>query len=63
MDKVVNQLCHELEKRFIDGSNAGKTFDLGQWILYCERWVPWVFQGQSAVTNRAYQIPGMWLAL
>ncbi|CAM1502523.1 Fc.00g045070.m01.CDS01 [Cosmosporella sp. VM-42] len=34
IDKVANQLCHELETRFIDGPKSGQAFDLGQWILY-----------------------------
>ncbi|RYP80987.1 hypothetical protein DL770_006032 [Monosporascus sp. CRB-9-2] len=35
MDKVINKLCCELEKRFIDGPNRGTVFDLGRWILFC----------------------------
>ncbi|KAI6778147.1 uncharacterized protein J7T54_007193 [Emericellopsis cladophorae] len=34
MDKVINKLCFELEKRFIDSPNSHKDFDLGRWILY-----------------------------
>ncbi|KAH6888430.1 cytochrome P450 [Thelonectria olida] len=34
MDKVVNTLCEQLEKRFIDGDNARKVCNLGQWILF-----------------------------
>jgi hypothetical protein len=36
MDKVINQLCEELERRFIDGDNADKVCNIGQWISYCE---------------------------
>ncbi|KAJ3546966.1 hypothetical protein NM208_g1739 [Fusarium decemcellulare] len=34
MDKVVDQLCDQLEKRFMDGDNAGKVCNIGQWILF-----------------------------
>ncbi|KAM5344562.1 hypothetical protein ACJ41O_013097 [Fusarium nematophilum] len=34
MDKVINQLCRELESRFMDGDNAAKVCDLGRWILF-----------------------------
>ncbi|CAG1960374.1 unnamed protein product [Fusarium graminearum] len=33
MNKVINQLCDELEKRFT-GHNAGQVCSLGQWILF-----------------------------
>lgn len=35
MNKVINQLCDELEKRFT-GHNAGQVCNLGQWILFCK---------------------------
>jgi hypothetical protein len=35
MDTVIKELCHQLEARFMDGPTAGKSFDLGEWILYC----------------------------
>ncbi|KAH7254694.1 cytochrome P450 [Fusarium solani] len=34
MDKVIDQFCNELEKRYIDGDNAGKVCDIGQWTLF-----------------------------
>ncbi|KAK3356708.1 cytochrome P450 [Lasiosphaeria hispida] len=34
VDKVIRQLCDELDKRFITKAATGKTFDLGNWILY-----------------------------
>lgn len=40
MDKVVNTFCEQLEKRFIDGENAGKVCNLGQWILFCKSLLP-----------------------
>lgn len=36
MDKVIDQFCNELEKRYIDGGNAGKVCNLGQWTLFCK---------------------------
>lgn len=34
MDKSINDLCDNLERRFADDS---KTCDLGEWIAYCLR--------------------------
>ncbi|KAK5659587.1 hypothetical protein OQA88_789 [Cercophora sp. LCS_1] len=34
VDKIVQLLCGELDKRFATGSAAGKPFDFGEWILY-----------------------------
>lgn len=36
MDKVIAQFCGELEKRFIDGDNAGKVCNIGEWTLFCK---------------------------
>ena len=36
IDSVVQKLCDELEKRFMDPPNAGKQCNLGDWILYCK---------------------------
>lgn len=33
MDKIINDLCTQLEQRFVDTSTP---FDLGRWILYCK---------------------------
>ena len=35
MNKVINYFCQRLEEMFIDGLNAGKSCNLGQWLLYC----------------------------
>lgn len=35
MDKVIDHLCQQLETKFIDGHNRGRTFDMGDWIQYC----------------------------
>lgn len=37
MDKVINDLCGHLEKRFID---QNKTCDFGAWLAYCESSFP-----------------------
>ena len=35
MDKVIAQLCDELETRFMTTETAGMPFDLGRWVTYC----------------------------
>lgn len=35
VDKTIKQFCHELETRFMTGSESGKPFDLGKWVLFC----------------------------
>ena len=42
IDKTITQLCDQLDKRFISTASvgAGKTFDLGDWILYCSSPLP-----------------------
>ncbi|KAF4978072.1 hypothetical protein FZEAL_5498 [Fusarium zealandicum] len=35
MDPVIDKFCEELEKRYMDGENAGKVCDIGQWTLFC----------------------------
>lgn len=35
MDKVINDLCSHLERRFTDGPQKGKPCDLGEWIAFC----------------------------
>jgi hypothetical protein len=35
IDSVIQKLCGELEKRFVDPPNPGKSCNLGDWILYC----------------------------
>ncbi|KAI1056935.1 hypothetical protein LB507_002367 [Fusarium sp. FIESC RH6] len=34
INKVIDQLCWQLEQRFMDGNNVGKVCDIGQWILF-----------------------------
>ncbi|KAJ5209156.1 cytochrome P450, partial [Penicillium cf. viridicatum] len=34
MDNVINQLCQELEKRFLDCPTGPEVFDLGDWLKY-----------------------------
>lgn len=34
MDKIIHQLCQELEARFMDSPNGGKPCNLGDWVLY-----------------------------
>ena len=34
MDNVLNQLCQQLETRFIDGQNVGKPANIGEWLLF-----------------------------
>ena len=36
VDTVVRQLCDQLDDRFVKGANAGKTCNLGDWLLYCK---------------------------
>ena len=36
IDKAMILLCEQLEARFIDGANAGKTCDMADWISFCE---------------------------
>jgi hypothetical protein len=36
MDKVINQLRGELQKRYVYGDNAEKVCNIGQWILSCK---------------------------
>lgn len=31
---MVEYLCTELDKRFVEGENAGKTADLADWIEF-----------------------------
>lgn len=33
-DRMVSLLCEQLDQRFVDGPNAGKTVDLADWIEY-----------------------------
>ena len=36
VDRAMLLLCEQLETRFVDGANAAKTFDIADWISYCE---------------------------
>lgn len=35
IDVMINYFGQRLEEEFMDGANAGKTCDLGRWLLYC----------------------------
>jgi len=35
MDKVIDLFCKRLEQEFIDGPNAGKICNIGDWLLFC----------------------------
>ncbi|KAH8880968.1 cytochrome P450 [Thozetella sp. PMI_491] len=35
MDEAIDNLCYQLEHRFIDKEGRAKSFDLGEWISYC----------------------------
>jgi len=36
IDRAMLLLCEQLEIRFANGANAGKTCDIADWISYCE---------------------------
>lgn len=36
LDNMIRSLCEQLETRFVDGRNAGKTAELADWIEYSE---------------------------
>ena len=36
VDRAMLLLCEQLENRFVNGANAAKTFDIADWISYCE---------------------------
>lgn len=36
MNEVIGDFCGHLERRFMQGDNEGKVFDLGQWIAFCK---------------------------
>lgn len=36
IDRAILLLCEQLETRFVNGTNAGKTCDIADWISYCE---------------------------
>ncbi|KAK7421448.1 hypothetical protein QQX98_002146 [Neonectria punicea] len=40
-DKMIVSLCQQLENRFVDGQNAGKTAPLADWIEYCAWDLDW----------------------
>lgn len=39
-DKTVATFCRRLEEEFLDGKNAEKVCDIGNWLLYCMRGWP-----------------------
>lgn len=40
IDRAMLLLCEQLDARFVEGSNAGKTCDIADWISYCEFHLP-----------------------
>ncbi|KAK2602592.1 hypothetical protein N8I77_009110 [Diaporthe amygdali] len=34
VDKTIRSLCEQIENRFIDGKNAGKTCDIADWVSF-----------------------------
>ncbi|KAL1867101.1 hypothetical protein Daus18300_006500 [Diaporthe australafricana] len=34
IDKTIRSLCEQIENRFVDGKNAGKTCDIADWITF-----------------------------
>lgn len=36
IDRTIESLCEQLEARFVDGRDAGKTCDIAEWIGYCK---------------------------
>lgn len=48
MNDNVRALVSELETRFTEGSNKGKTCDLGEWISY----FAWDFLGDMTLSKR-----------
>lgn len=36
VDDMIQYLCQRLEEKFIDGPNANKICDLGEWISFCK---------------------------
>lgn len=43
IDRTIILLCEQLEARFIDGANNGKSCDIADWISYCEIYLPSLF--------------------
>lgn len=39
IDEIIGYMCKRLEDEFIVGPQAGKTCDLGQWLLFCKLFV------------------------
>ncbi|KAH7108667.1 cytochrome P450 [Dendryphion nanum] len=48
MDDNVRALVSELESRFVEGANKGKTCDIGEWISY----FAWDFLGDMTLSKR-----------
>ncbi|CAI6334871.1 unnamed protein product [Periconia digitata] len=45
MDASLESLCHQLEERFVEGANTGKTCDIADWISY----FTWDFLGDMTL--------------
>lgn len=39
IDTTINEWFEALDDRFAVGKNAGKSFDIGNWVPYCEWFV------------------------
>ncbi|KAF2202045.1 cytochrome P450 [Delitschia confertaspora ATCC 74209] len=48
MDKTIRVLCTQLEERFMEGSNAGKTCDLADWVSF----YAWDILGETTFSKR-----------
>lgn len=48
MNDTIRLLCYQLEHRFMLGTNAGKTCDIGKWISY----FTWDFLGDMTFSRR-----------
>lgn len=42
IDKTIRSLCEQIENRFVEGKNAGKTCDIADWVAFCNSYNPWV---------------------
>lgn len=57
MDVVINDLCQQLENRFVDGPQGVKDCDLGEWVEYCSRSPASVLNRRTLLTR---SMTGAW---